>query len=355
MSNHESLEQERERFLATATPEGWEEWLERAMSGEDKHICLMCIAFTGNCRKCTGNFLACLYLDHDRTKPYLSKEQRVSNARLRLERLGILPVIKRPKVGDIVKVGDLFPAGTEFVQAMGSYPYFDTRLRLDWENRRASLWIGGGFNRYWGSNEWSEAPNPEAIDIGDIIIKPHILKIAFIPDKAIIGESQPMKKMGLTLITRMIEAHSWFEKGSGCVTDTVMLPTREIKSHIPGVEWVYLLSKNYSDCQDRKGKTFFGIALYEDGHAEMRYFEGGKCPWLVYTEADKWPEDYEQYGAFTWKGYLYCREELSHYMGSYSIIRDAPEGYRAVPFLRNTSDAVQNLSNFPSYITKKEF
>ncbi len=300
MSNHESLEQERERLLATASPEEWEDWIGRDYKVKTCYIrregskvlesiikrdhttktCLMCKVYgyglepntplKGNCSKCTRVLCDCRYQDYDRHEPKLSKTQQIINAHLRLERLGILPVVKRPKV----------------------------------------------------------------------------------------QEERKEEVMNVALVQKVLYAHPWNEDrtaGDSRAWFATHTPRDNIESFSKGITYVTLLAKNVGDCNNREGKTFFGIALFRDGHAEMRYFIGGQCPWFVYKEEKNEPKGYEQYGAFTWKGYLYCREELLHYMGDYSIIGDAPEGYWAVPFLRNTSDAVQNLSKFPSYITKKEF
>lgn len=128
---------------------------------------------------------------------------------------------------------------------------------------------------------------------------------------------------------------------------TGLVPLKTIERLAPDIKFVYISGPKGARAEPN-GKPMLGAALYNDGHLEMRWFIGGECPWFVYNPKAKWPEGYEQYGAFLFpegnnECPIFIRKELSSASPTHKT-EDAPEGYLRIPFGLRGWNELEKLS-----------
>lgn len=268
--------------------------------------------------------------------------------------------LKDPRIGQRVKPGDTFPAGTEF-------EYNGMKRRIEWSDGKSYLWNIDENRKFFPENTYDE-PNPNFLDIFKFTYSSYK---EYIVTK--IGSGQPTtkqkekeaktmeaRKISSSELEEMVEAVAEEEFGEhwdGLLQEGAVFHKNFQSFSDKNIDRVFITTAS-GGCDSPTGKLMFGGALFNDGHVEMRYFIGGQCPWFVYKPKAEWPEGYEQYGAFVWTDPMqdtptvYVKEGIGvNFSGS----GQAPKGFQRGFTCDTVENAVMYLNQQPSWITKKNY
>lgn len=181
------------------------------------------------------------------------------------------------KVGDRVKLQERHKL---------TYPH--------WKNQEVGVGVIYEIEAPWFRVKWEDG-SKNAYHLADLVL----------------AREKASDRLTIKEVLNYLQAHKMYQSRELWTSNAHTLPigVDSIKSNI---KYIAIISEPYG-CELPKGKQMFGAALYEDGHAEMQYFKGGECPWFVYKEP-QWPEGYEEYGVFGWKGRTYVHKDFKSSM-----------------------------------------